>query len=231
MSVIGTIDSLWRYPVKSMAGEELEEAFVGFSGVYGDRLYAIGSSASPRGLPYLTAREQKQMLRYRPRFRHPESAGRPPHLADTEGIQPGPTPLEADPADLVVDVVAPSGNLLAVDDPTLLRMLVEGMDDAHRLTLIRSGRAMTDCRPISLFAVQTAHALASELGGAVDKRCFRANIYLDLGSADGFAEDGFVGRALRIGSRAVISILERDPRCKVITLDPDTAEPNPQILR
>jgi hypothetical protein len=73
--------------------------------------------------------------------------------------------------------------------------------------------------------------LGEEIGGAIDKRHFRANIYVDLGSAAGFAEDAFVGRTLRIGSKAVISILERDPRCKMITLDPDTAEPNPKVLR
>ena len=42
MGVVGKVESLWRYPVKSMRGEELEEAiFVGFAGVYGDRLYAF----------------------------------------------------------------------------------------------------------------------------------------------------------------------------------------------
>jgi uncharacterized protein YcbX len=48
MSAVGKVDSLWRYPVKSMRGEELEEAFLGFSGVYGDRLFAFRSSASPK---------------------------------------------------------------------------------------------------------------------------------------------------------------------------------------
>jgi uncharacterized protein YcbX len=38
MSLVGKVESLWRYPVKSMRGAELEEAFFGFSGVYGDRL-------------------------------------------------------------------------------------------------------------------------------------------------------------------------------------------------
>ena len=49
MSLIGHVDSLWRYPVKSMRGEELQEAFDGFPGVYGDRLYAFRSSAAPKG--------------------------------------------------------------------------------------------------------------------------------------------------------------------------------------
>ena len=48
MSVVGKVDSLWRYPVKSMRGEELEEAFVGFSGVYGDRLLLSGAPLRPR---------------------------------------------------------------------------------------------------------------------------------------------------------------------------------------
>jgi hypothetical protein len=45
MTTVGAVDGIWRYPVKSMRGEELGEAFVGFSGVYGDRLYAFKSSA------------------------------------------------------------------------------------------------------------------------------------------------------------------------------------------
>jgi len=65
----------------------------------------------------------------------------------------------------------------------------------------------------------------------VDKRRFRANVYLDLTSSDGFAEDAFVGRSMRIGSKVVVSILERDPRCMMITLDPDTAEKSPAILK
>lgn len=73
MSTVGRIESLWRYPVKSMRGEELQEAFMGFSGVYGDRLYAFHSSAAPKGFPYLTGREQEQLLLYRPAYRHPSA--------------------------------------------------------------------------------------------------------------------------------------------------------------
>jgi len=48
MAVIGKVESLWRYPVKSMRGEELHEAFIGFAGVYGDRLFAFRSAARPK---------------------------------------------------------------------------------------------------------------------------------------------------------------------------------------
>ena len=66
---------------------------------------------------------------------------------------------------------------------------------------------------------------------SVDQRRFRANIYVDFNATAGFAEDQCVGRSLRIGSKAVIFILERDPRCVMITLDPDTGEPEPGLLR
>ena len=90
---------------------------------------------------------------------------------------------------------------------------------------------MTDCRPISLISLQSARQLGDELGAFVDPRRFRANIYLDLNAASGFAEDAFVGHSLRIGSRVVLAILERDPRCAMITLDPDTGESKPELLK
>jgi uncharacterized protein YcbX len=73
MKVIGTIGSLWRYPVKSMAGESVAEAYMGFTGFYGDRCYAFKNSAAHKGFPYLNATVQQQMLCYRPKFRFPAS--------------------------------------------------------------------------------------------------------------------------------------------------------------
>jgi uncharacterized protein len=231
MSIVGRIESLWRYPVKSMRGEELEEAFVGFAGVYGDRLFAFKSTGCPKGFPYLTGREQREMLLYRPRFRYPEKAAKPPNLEETEALAPNLNPLPADPADLAVEVETPSGEVVGIDDPALTRMLAARMGEGHRLTLVRSDRAMTDCRPVSLFSIQTARQLGEEIGTPIDKRRFRANVYLDLGSAPGFAEDGFVGRTVRLGPKVTIAVLERDARCKMITIDPDTAEPSGAILR
>ena len=227
MTIVGRIDSLWRYPVKSMRGEPLTEAFIGFPGIYGDRVSAVRSAAQPAGFPCLTGREQAQMLLYRPRFRHADKAARPANLAAAEAMAPGITPLYADLADLAVDVETPSGEVLAVDDPALLGRLGE----SSSLALLRSERALTDCRPVSLFSLQTARQLAAEVGVPVDERRFRANIYADLAGTAGFAEDGFVGRRLRLGAKAVVAILERDPRCKMITLDPDTAAASPEILR
>ena len=231
MGTIGHIESLWRYPVKSMRGQEIPEAFLGFAGVYGDRQYAFRDAAAPKGFPFFTGREQEAMLLYQPRFRHPDRAAGPPNLAEAESIAPGATPIYAVAADLMVDVETPSGKVLAVDDPALIAMLSGGLNRSHTLSLQQSERAATDCRPVSLFSLQTVKQLEDEVGLTLDKRRFRANIYAHFEGMSGFAEDAFIGRRFQIGTKAVITVMDRDPRCKMITLDPDTAEARPEVLR
>ena len=232
MTQIGTVESLWRYPVKSMRGAEMPEVFMGFSGIYGDRGYAFKNSAARKGFPYLNANVQQRMLLYRPQFRHPERASKPPNLTEAASIAPGVTPANGDEEDMVLDIVTPSGEIISVDDPALIKLLGEGISEKNQLKLVRSDRALTDCRPVSLISSQTVRQIESELSMPIDKRRFRANIYFNLSSASaGFAEDNFVGRRLRIGSKATVMVLERDPRCKMISLDPNTGEHNPEVLR
>ena len=207
MSRVGTVESLWRYPVKSMRGEELDEIFVGAAGVAGDRLYAFRSSAARAEFPYFTGREQRQMLLYRPRFRE---------SADAAGI---------------VDVETPDGDTVAIDDPALIDRLRAGADPKHEVTLMRSERSMADAYPVSIMSVQTPARLALETATAPEKRRYRANIYIDLPGTDGYGEDQFVGRSLRIGRDVVVSVAKRDTRCMMITLDPDTAAQAPVLLK
>ena len=89
MTTIGTVESLWRYPIKSMSGEVMTEAFMGFSGFYGDRCFAFKNSTARKGFPYLNATVQQQMLRYRPQFRYAERAAKPPKLTEATSIAPG----------------------------------------------------------------------------------------------------------------------------------------------
>ena len=207
MQVVGKVESLWRYPVKSMRGEELREAFLSFAGVKGDRLYAFSYSRAPKHFPYLTARELPEMLRYRASYQ-PEACRASPVCVET-----------------------PMGERLAIHDQLLVTRMTQSMRAGDCVTLLSSAKALTDCYPISLFSVQTARKLAEELGFAMDKLRFRANIYIDLGSNDGFGEDQFVGRKLMIGSQAVIEVIERDQRCKMITLDPETIRAEPSLMR
>ena len=205
--MIGTVDTLWRYPVKSMRGEQLDEVFIDDGGVRGDRLFAFRSSAAPASFPYFTAREQRQMLRYTPRVRRDGESG--PR----------------------VEVETPAGDTLTIDDPALIEHLRSGAGESHHVTLMRSERPLTDAQPVSLISLQTVQRLADEISTPVDKRRFRANIYLDLPGNDAFAEDEFVGLSLRIGDDVVLSIVKRDTRCMMITVHPDTAAKTPALLK
>jgi uncharacterized protein YcbX len=191
-----------------MRGEELPEAFAGFGGITGDRLFAFRSAANRETFPYFTGRDQRHMLRYRPVLR--------------ENLSSPPT---------TVEVETPAGTTLAIDDPALIALLRDGVDEKHQLSLMRSDRALADAYPLSLFSVQTAGELTRELGTTWDKRRFRANVYLDLHSARGFAENELVGRSVRIGSSVVVAVAAKDSRCMMITLDPDTAAKSPALLK
>jgi hypothetical protein len=72
-----------------MSGEVMNKAFMGFSGFYGDRCFAFKNSSARKGFPYLNATVQEQMLRYRPQFRYPERAAKPPNLTEAMSIAPG----------------------------------------------------------------------------------------------------------------------------------------------
>src|SRR5262249_48558 len=162
-------------------------------------------------------------------FRNPDKAARPVNLAEAESM--GANAVWANPSELMVDVQTPDGRTVAIDDPALVDMLRSDIDQKHQLKLLRSHRAMTDCRPFSMFSLQSARQLGEETGVSIDKRRFRANVYVDLSSGEGFGENQFVGRSLRIGPKVVVTVLERDARCMMITLDPDTGEKTPALLK
>src|SRR5215207_3949196 len=180
MTTIGTVESLWRYPVKSIRGAEMPEVFMGFSGVYGDRCYAFKNSAARKGFPYLNANVQQQMLLYRPQFRHPERAARPPNLIEASSIAPGVTPANGDAEDMALDIVTPSGEIISVDNPALIKLLGAGISEKNQLKLVQSDRALTDCRPVSLISLQTIRQVESEMSMPVEERRFRANSYFNF---------------------------------------------------
>lgn len=210
MSIIGVVESVWRYPVKSMRGEELDQIVVEQGGVQGDRQFAIGNATARRDFPYFTGRERAEMLLFRPRAR-----SRP----DEHG------------SELTAEIETPAGECFALDDPELLQRLATGVASPESLGLMRSRRPLTDAQPLSIISIQTAARLADETGTPADKRRFRANIYIDLPGTDGFHENTFVGRSLRIGAHVVAAVVQRDTRCMMITLDPDTAAKTPAILK
>jgi uncharacterized protein YcbX len=88
MDRIGTLETICRYPVKSMAGEELAEVFVGFAGLMGDRTYAFIRTPGPRGFPWHTGREQESLVLYRPRWRDAAATILPVDVERSFGMAP-----------------------------------------------------------------------------------------------------------------------------------------------
>jgi len=231
MSVIGTIDSVWRYPVKSMRGEMLNSAFMGFAGVYGDRVYAFTTPKAPPGFPFHTSREQEELLLYAPKFADDSAAALPANLTEADAMPPGMTPLYAPISALSVLVTTPDGEVLPLESPTLIEDMKKRLGDELAVSLVHSERALTDCRPVSIFSLQTVAGLAEEIEEPVDKRQFRANLYANFEGKEPFFEKSLIGARVKIGDKAEFMLIENDPRCKMITLNPDTAKASPKILR
>ena len=201
MTVVGRVVALRRYPVKSMAAEELDRAEVSWHGLAGDRRWAFVRDGQVRsGFPWLTIRERPEMARYRPFY--------------TERARPNASPTL---------VSTPSGGELDVADPALAAELGPGV------RVIKQDRGVFDTMPLSLLTTQTLASLGRLVGTGLAAGRFRPNLLVDAVGHD-FAEDAWVGRVLRIGGLRMRVDL-RDQRCVMVTIDPVTLHRNPAILR
>ncbi len=128
-----------------------------------------------------------------------------------------------------VTVRTAAGPALSATDETLTEHLTLA-ESTRALRLITSERPLTDVRPIAVHSLGTERALAEALG-SFDGRRLRSNLILRLVDDQPFAEDALSGMVLQLGGSAQISMLERIPRCRMVSLDPETAEADATILR
>ena len=152
---IAVIAGLSVYPVKSMAGLSMQEAYVGLNGILGDRRYSFvrAEEASRNSFPWMTVRQCTEMLLYKPEFAHP------------------PSPDQREP---LVSVRTPEGGLLDVSDPVLCEQL--GRKLGHAVFLLKSAIGIFDSQHLSLFSLASLRKLAEEAGTAIDRRQVRANL-------------------------------------------------------
>lgn len=201
---VGRVIGLWRYPVKSMAGEALPEVQVSWHGFAGDRRWAfIRDGVVRSGFPWFTLRERSDLSHYQPSFVDPAQPDRSATVVRT-----------------------PSGAIHDVTDAALAEELSPG----GGLRLIKQDRGIFDSFPLSLVTVQTIERLSKLLGFELAVARFRPNILIELFDGTPFCEDTWVGRDLRIGGMRM-RVDARDSRCAVITIDPVTAQRTPDILR
>jgi uncharacterized protein len=201
---VGRVVGLWRYPVKSMGGEELAEGEVSWHGFAGDRRWAfVRDGVAQSGFPWLTLRERGDMSHYRPSFLDPARPDKSPTVVRT-----------------------PSGVTYEVTDPALAAELGPGV------RVIKQDRGVFDTFPLSLITLQTIDRLGAMVGSAcrLDVRRFRPNLLVEATDGAPFPEDAWVGSVLRIGGMRM-RVDKRDGRCAVVTIDPSTTERRPEILR
>jgi uncharacterized protein len=200
--VVGRVAAVWRYPVKSMAGEQLDAVDVSWHGLAGDRRWAFVREGLERsGFPWLTLRERSDLWSFRPGFADRASPDRSATLVTT-----------------------PDGERLNVTDPTLAARL------GHGARVIKQDRGVFDASPLSLITTQTIAHVAATIGRDLEVRRFRPNLVVEAAGDAPFAEDDWVGATLRVGALRM-RVDRRDSRCVVVNVDPRTAERDPAVLR
>ena len=206
---IGEIEALYRYPVKSMMGESLEVAGLGWHGFDGDRRLGFRRVDDRGGFPWLTASKLPELILFAPQRRAPATHG-----------------------DLPTHVRTPEGQELPLFGQELAHEV--GRRHGSRLEMMHLDRGIFDEASVSIIASATVSKVAELAGQPPDVRRFRPNILIASTRSMPFEEDEWVGGACWFGETkegAAVGITNRDERCSMINFDPDSARANPEMLK
>lgn len=208
-SEIGRIEAIYRYPIKSMAGERVEVAQLGWHGITGDRRLAVRRTQERGGFPWLSASKLPDLLLFTP-------------LRDEDRAE----------GDLPTHVRTPDGKELAVFSEDLSAEIEHRHGAPVEMMHLRSG--IFDEANVSVITTETVRAIGEAAGVGADVRRFRPNIVVRLLRPIPFEEDEWPGRMLVFGESddgPRISVTTRDARCSIVNLDPDSARSAPEVLK
>ena len=224
---LGTVAQMWRYPVKSMQGEGLESAEVSERGIAGDRAYALIDTATGKIASAKNPRKWPGLLRWSAVFSEAPAAGGIPPVRVT--FPDGTSLASGDPGfDERASAILGRGVTLSAV-PVESQVLEEYWPDidglAHRETVtdeaISAGtpsRSFFDFSAIHLVTRSTLAALSRAYpDGRFEPYRFRPNLLIS-DAPEGFPENQWVGRQIRIGADVVLEILIPCPRCVMTTL-------------
>jgi len=206
---IGHVEAIFRYPVKSMGGERLEVATLGWHGLDGDRRLAFRRIDDRSGFPWLTASKLPDLLLFAPHRREDGAQGDLPTHIRTPGGEEMPVFGE--------DLAAEVGRRYGA--PVQMMQLNHGIFDEASMSVI----AMDTVREISRLA-----------GVSPDVRRFRPNVVVRSLRSVPFHEDEWVGGVLLFGEgddAPAISVTMRDVRCSMLNIDPDSASLAPEMMK
>ena len=230
------VAALWRYPVKSMQGEELNAADVTDLGLLGDRRFAVVDQATGKVAGAKNPRKWPGFFQFRAAYVSPPVTG------------------ESLPA---VRVSLPDGTCVRSDEAALAKMLSEALgrdvvfagagepgsapasaedyqvDADEVIDFELPSGTFVDCAPVHLVTTATLDRLRSLYpAGRFEPRRFRPNIIVATGpEAAGFVENDWVGRTVRIGDTVHLRVVIPTGRCVMTTLPQFDLPKDSGILR
>jgi hypothetical protein len=206
---IGQVEAIFRYPVKSMGGERLEAAHLGWHGLEGDRRLAFRRMDDRSGLPWLTASKLPDLLLFTPHRRE-----------------------DGAPGDLPTHVRTPEGEAMPVFGEDLASEV--GRRHGAPVQMMQLNHGIFDEATLSVIALDTVREIGRLAGRSPDVRRFRPNVLVRLLRSVPFQEDEWVGGVLSFGEgddAPAITATMRDVRCSMVNFDPDSATPAPEVLK
>jgi uncharacterized protein YcbX len=206
---IGTVEAIFRYPVKSMRGEALDAARLGWHGIDGDRRMAFRRLDDGGGFPWLSASKVPDLVRFTPLRRGAgDGDALPTHVRTPDGEE-----LPAFGEALAAEVGRRYGG------PVQMMQLRNGIFDDASVSVITSDTEREICR-------------LAERGA--DVRRFRPNVLVRSTTAVPFEENEWVGGVLRFGDAddaPAVTVTQRDIRCVMVSIDPDAGSLAPEVLK
>ena len=207
---VGRVEAIFRYPVKSMRGERLEAADLGWHGLEGDRRLALRRLEDRGGFPWLSASRLPDLIRFTPLRR------------DDDGAR----------GDLPTHVRTPEGGEMPIFGEALAAEVERRHGAPVQMMRLRQG--IFDEASLSVIASDTVREIGRLAGQSPDVRRFRPNVVVRLSRPAAFAEDAWLGGVLAFGEGEdgpAVAVTMRDVRCSMLCLDPDTAVSTPEVLR
>ncbi len=215
---IGQVEAIFRYPVKSMGGERLEVAKLGWHGLEGDRRLAFRrvDDDNRSGLPWLSASNLPELLLFTPQRREGD--------AREDGAQGD--------LHLPTHIRTPDGDEMPVFGEDLAKEVGRRYGAPVQMMQLKHG--IFDEASISVIALDTVREIGRLAGRSLDVRRFRPNVVVRSLRSVPFQEDEWLGGVLSFGegdNAPAITVTMRDVRCSMVNLDPDSASPAPEVLK
>jgi uncharacterized protein len=226
LAPVGSVVSLWRYPVKSMMGEELNASYVTERGLLGDRTRALVDQTTGKVASAKNPRKWGRLFDFRASFVDPPKPGAP--LPDIRISLPDGRPVMAGQPgadDVLSDALGAQVRLTTstLEEPSLEEYWpdVEGLANREKVTEeLMPARTFFDAAPVHVLTTATTDRLRELYPeGRFEARRFRPNLVVEPSQrTKDFVEDGWVGRTLRVGEEVRLKVSRPCGRCVMTTL-------------